>query len=70
MKTQSLDIVYNPEAVNWLIDFFTKPLHQTNDTNLRAAARQKYQAIKTATKNELIKNWEKILAGDLVSEPA
>lgn len=68
MKTQSLDIVYNPEAVNWLIDFFTKPLHQTSDTNLRVAARQKYQAIKAATKNELIKNWERILAGDLVSE--
>ncbi|KAK6626649.1 hypothetical protein RUM44_009125 [Polyplax serrata] len=65
MKTQSLDIVYNPEAVNWLIDFFTKPLHQTSDTNLRVAARQKYQAIKAATKNELIKNWERILAGDL-----
>ena len=56
MKTQSLDIVYNPEAINWLTDFFTKPLHQTTNTNLRAAARKKYQAIKAATKNELIKN--------------
>lgn len=67
VKTQSLDIVYNPEAVHWLTDFFTKPLLPATDSNLRTAARKKYQAIKTATKNELIKNWEQILAGDLVS---
>lgn len=65
MKTQSLDIVYNPGAFAWLIDFFTKP-QQTIGSNLRSAARRKYQAIKTATKNELIKNWEEIVAGDLV----
>lgn len=68
LRTQSLDIVYNPDAVKWLSDFFTKPLHQSTDTNLRIAARQKYQAIKAATKNELIKNWEQILAGDLVRD--
>ncbi|XP_055378948.1 intermembrane lipid transfer protein Vps13D [Condylostylus longicornis] len=58
VKTKSLDIVYNVEAVKWLTEFFMNPLQVAN-------AKQKLEQIKYSTKMKLIKNWKSMLEGDL-----
>lgn len=58
IKSQSLDIVYNVDAINWIVDFVMKP-HQV------MSARRKIEAMKNKTKMELIKSWEQVLEGDL-----
>ncbi|XP_058447485.1 intermembrane lipid transfer protein Vps13D isoform X2 [Malaya genurostris] len=58
VKSQSLDIVYNTDAVKWLLDFLTKP-HQQYDT------RRKLEDMKNKTKMELMRNWKNILEGHL-----
>ena len=58
VKSQSLDIVYNTEALNWLIDFLCKP-HKMSE------AKMKIEDMKNKTKKELMKNWESILEGHL-----
>ncbi|XP_054285267.1 intermembrane lipid transfer protein VPS13D-like [Macrosteles quadrilineatus] len=62
IHSQALDVVYNPGAVKWLIDFFVRPF-QTSDPSFRAAARQGYNAMKQRTKQELLRNWDRILQG-------
>ncbi|KYN30792.1 Vacuolar protein sorting-associated protein 13D [Trachymyrmex septentrionalis] len=57
--SQSLDIVYNPTVIYWLIDFMCKP-HRSVSSN------QRFQAMKRRTRRQLIKNWEQILDGDFV----
>ncbi|KAL6266404.1 hypothetical protein P5V15_003257 [Pogonomyrmex californicus] len=57
--SQSLDIVYNPTVIYWLIDFMCKP-HRSASSN------QRFQAMKRRTRRQLIKNWEQILDGDFV----
>ncbi|KAL0131079.1 hypothetical protein PUN28_002577 [Cardiocondyla obscurior] len=57
--SQSLDIVYNPIVIYWLIDFIFKP-HRSVSSN------QRFQAMKRRTRRQLIKNWEQILDGDFV----
>jgi vacuolar protein sorting-associated protein 13D len=64
-----VDVVYNPAAVKWLADFFTRP-HQTPDAQLRHAARHRYEAVKQKTKQEFMRNWEQILEGKLASSLA
>lgn len=59
MYSQSLDIVYNPTVIYWLIDFIYKP-HRSASSN------QQLQAMKRRTRRQLIKNWEQILDGDFV----
>ncbi|XP_011264993.1 vacuolar protein sorting-associated protein 13D isoform X1 [Camponotus floridanus] len=59
MYSQSLDIVYNPTVIYWLIDFIYKP-HRSTSSN------QQFQAMKRRTRRQLIKNWEQILDGDFV----
>ncbi|XP_055600875.1 intermembrane lipid transfer protein Vps13D isoform X2 [Uranotaenia lowii] len=58
VKSQSLEIVYNTDAVKWLIDFLSKP-HQQYDT------RRKLEDMKNKTKLELMRNWKNILEGHL-----
>ncbi|XP_046414322.1 vacuolar protein sorting-associated protein 13D isoform X1 [Neodiprion fabricii] len=58
VNSKSLDVVYNPVAMRWLIDFTCKPY--------RHASNQKLQAMKRRTRKQLMKNWEQILEGDLV----
>ncbi|XP_044592109.1 vacuolar protein sorting-associated protein 13D isoform X2 [Cotesia glomerata] len=58
LTTRSLDIVYNPLAFKWLVDFISKP-HKSSST-------QRLQAMKRRTRRQLIKNWEQILEGDFV----
>lgn len=58
IKSQALDIVYNKSAVQWLVDFICKP-HQM------AATRRRINDMKLRTKQELMKNWEQLLEGDL-----
>ncbi|RZF46007.1 hypothetical protein LSTR_LSTR006773 [Laodelphax striatellus] len=62
VKSESLDIVYNPDAAKWLLEFFTWP-HQNMDPSFRLAARQGYNAMKQRTKKELLRNWDSILQG-------
>ncbi|XP_034247458.1 vacuolar protein sorting-associated protein 13D isoform X2 [Thrips palmi] len=64
VRSQSLDVVYNPAAVEWLTNFFTQPYQQL-DGALRQAARHGYQAMKRRTRQELMRNWEELLEGHL-----
>ncbi|XP_075234181.1 vacuolar protein sorting 13D [Lycorma delicatula] len=64
IRSESIDVVYNPGATKWIIDFFTIP-HQTVDPNFKSAARQSYHAMKQRTKQELLRNWDNILQGHL-----
>lgn len=66
VRSQSLDVVYNPAAVEWLTNFFTQPYQQL-DWALRQAARHGYQAMKRRTRQELMRNWGELLEGHLVS---
>lgn len=61
-----MDVVYNPEVVKWLVDFFIRP-HQKPDAQLRLAAKHRYEKMKQRTKEEFMRNWEQILEGDLVT---
>lgn len=56
IRTKSLDVVYQPSVVKWLTEFICLP-HQ------RATTHSRIEAMKTRTKNELIKNWEQMLHG-------
>ncbi|CAH1134889.1 unnamed protein product [Ceutorhynchus assimilis] len=56
MKTKCLDVVYQPNAVKWLVNFVCFP-HQRDITQSRI------EAMKSKTKKELLKNWEQILEG-------
>ena len=56
VNSRSLDVVYNPFAILWLIDFVCKP-H-------RYSSNQRLQAMKRRTRRQLMKNWEQILEGD------
>ena len=67
IRSQSLDVVYNPTAVEWLTNFFTQPYQQL-DWALRQAARHGYQAMKQRTRRELMRNWEELLEGHLVCD--
>uniref|UniRef100_A0A182Q6S0 UBA domain-containing protein n=1 Tax=Anopheles farauti TaxID=69004 RepID=A0A182Q6S0_9DIPT len=58
VKSESLDIVYNMEAVRWLVDFLAKP-HQQYD------ARRRLEDMKNKTKQELMRNWNYIIEGHL-----
>ncbi|XP_058059682.1 intermembrane lipid transfer protein Vps13D [Anopheles bellator] len=58
VKSKSLDIVYNMDAVRWLVDFLVKP-HQQYD------ARRRLEDMKNKTKQELMRNWNYIIEGHL-----
>uniref|UniRef100_A0A0A9WG36 Vacuolar protein sorting-associated protein 13D n=3 Tax=Lygus hesperus TaxID=30085 RepID=A0A0A9WG36_LYGHE len=62
VRSKSLDIVYNPGATKWIVDFFTAP-HQSKESGLRQAARQGYHAMKRKTKQQLLNNWDYIIYG-------
>ena len=61
VTSRSLDVVYNPLAMRWLVDFIYEP-HRTDD----ASNNQRLQAMKRRTRRRLMKNWEQILEGDSV----
>lgn len=67
IKSQSLDIVYNADAIKWLLDFFVKP-HQETGVELKKAAKMRYYSMKQKTKEELLKNWDNILQGHEVKK--
>lgn len=58
LYSKSLDIVYNPVAIKWLMEFISKPHKDSSN--------QRLQAMKRRTRRQLIKNWEQILEGDFV----
>nr|XP_031830525.1 vacuolar protein sorting-associated protein 13D isoform X1 [Nomia melanderi] len=58
VNSRSLDVVYNPTVIQWLIDFICEPY--------RSLSNQRIQAMKRRTRRQLIKNWEQILDGDFV----
>lgn len=59
VKSESLDIVYQPNVVRWFIEFIYLPLQ-------RDIAQNQIEAMKKKTKKELIKNWEHIFSGGKV----
>lgn len=59
IKSKSLDIVYNTEALRWIINFFTSPLNVFN-TNKRFTERKK------PAKPLFFKNWKNLLMENLV----
>lgn len=59
VTSRSLDIVYNPMAIHWLIDYIYEP-HRSDSSS------QRLQAIKRRTRKQIMKNWEQILEGDIV----
>lgn len=61
IKSKSLDVVYQPSAVKWLVEFLCLP-HQDQ----RIITQMRIEAVKIRTKKELIKNWDKILDGSTV----
>ncbi|XP_016844832.1 vacuolar protein sorting-associated protein 13D isoform X2 [Nasonia vitripennis] len=58
VNSRSLDVVYNPLAIRWLVDFICEP-HRSDGSN-----NQRLQAMKRRTRRQLMKNWEQILEGD------
>lgn len=62
IKSQSLDIVYNADAIKWLLNFFVKP-HQESEIEMKKVAKMRYYSMKQKTKEEFLKNWENILQG-------
>ncbi|XP_058797313.1 intermembrane lipid transfer protein Vps13D isoform X2 [Phymastichus coffea] len=60
VNSRSLDVVYNPLAMRWLVDFICEPHRSDGSNNLRL------QAMKRRTRRQLMKNWEQILEGDTV----
>ncbi|XP_012282695.1 vacuolar protein sorting-associated protein 13D isoform X2 [Orussus abietinus] len=58
VHSRSLDVVYNPLAMKWLMDFLCGPHRDSSDRRL--------QAMKRRTRRRLIRNWEQILEGDFV----
>uniref|UniRef100_A0AAR5PHD2 UBA domain-containing protein n=1 Tax=Dendroctonus ponderosae TaxID=77166 RepID=A0AAR5PHD2_DENPD len=59
VRTKCLDVVYQPNAVKWMLNFLCFP-HQRDITQSRI------EAMKSKTKLELFKNWEHILGGRVV----
>lgn len=57
IKSRSLDIVYNTDVLNWIIDFLSKPHLQS--------AQKKFAVMKHKTKMELKKNLNDIIEGRL-----
>lgn len=58
VNSRSLDVVYNPIAIRWLLDFVYEP-HRIDGSN-----NHRLQAMKRRTRRQLMKNWEQILEGD------
>ena len=56
IKSRSLDIVYNIEVINWIVEFLSKP---------QLGARRKIEAMKQKTKLGIKKNWDHIIEGRL-----
>lgn len=60
VKTKCLDVVYQANAVKWLMDFICLPYQ-------RDITQSRIEAMKSRTKKEFIKNWEQILEGRAVA---
>ena len=56
---QALEVVYNPEATKWLLEFVSRP-HRT-------AARRRLEQIRQRTKDEFFRNWDQVLKGNNVN---
>ncbi|XP_042225636.1 vacuolar protein sorting-associated protein 13D-like isoform X3 [Homarus americanus] len=74
VNSSALDIVYNPSALDAIKAFFTTPYQKRDDvgyvpqmTALTSAAKKRYEELKEQTKQELKRNWEQIMEGDLMT---
>ncbi|KAK9746972.1 Vacuolar sorting-associated protein 13, N-terminal [Popillia japonica] len=56
VRSKCLDVVYQPAAIKWLIEFVLLPYQ-------RVITHSSIEAMKTRTKKGLIKNWEQMLDG-------
>ncbi|XP_064107510.1 intermembrane lipid transfer protein VPS13D-like isoform X2 [Macrobrachium nipponense] len=73
VNSSALDIVYNPSALEAISNFFTTPYQKREGTGsssqmtaLTSAAKKRYEELKEQTKQELMRNFEHIMEGDLV----
>ncbi|GFW33195.1 vacuolar protein sorting-associated protein 13D [Trichonephila clavipes] len=70
ITTRALDVVYNPQVLRCITDFFS--LHHgksstdfsVSELRLTAAARARYETLKQQTKAELQQKWDEILDGE------
>ncbi|GFQ85231.1 vacuolar protein sorting-associated protein 13D [Trichonephila clavata] len=70
ITTRALDVVYNPQVLRCVTDFFS--LHHgksptdfsVSELRLTAAARARYETLKQQTKAELQQKWDEILDGE------
>ncbi|CAG9856524.1 unnamed protein product [Phyllotreta striolata] len=63
VKSESLDIVYQPDVIKWFMEFVYQPLYSPAVAPIQTP-------IKTNTKIELMKNWEHIISAGKVSRSA
>ncbi|XP_047493790.1 vacuolar protein sorting-associated protein 13D-like isoform X6 [Penaeus chinensis] len=73
VSSTSLDIVYNPSALEVISNFFTTPYQKKEGygqsaqmTALTTAAKKRYEELKEQTKQELKRNWDQIMDGSLM----
>ncbi|KAK8735874.1 hypothetical protein OTU49_017439, partial [Cherax quadricarinatus] len=74
VSSSALDVVYNPSALEAIKAFFTTPYQKKDDvgylpqmTALTSAAKKRYEELKEQTKQELKRNWDQIIEGDLMT---
>uniref|UniRef100_T1J4D0 UBA domain-containing protein n=1 Tax=Strigamia maritima TaxID=126957 RepID=T1J4D0_STRMM len=65
IQSQSIDLVYNPSAIQCFLDFFTLGFSaRHSELKLTSVAKTRYEELKKQTKFELRKNWNQIIEGD------
>ena len=69
IKTQPLDIVYNPKAISRVKEFFsldsyTGTSSKISEIDLLRTAQTRYEELKEQTKAELKETWDKLLEAD------
>lgn len=69
ITTRALDVVYNPQVLRRVTEFFSLHHKSANDFSvselkLTAAARARYEVLKQQTKAELQHKWDQILDGE------
>ncbi|XP_063884386.1 intermembrane lipid transfer protein VPS13D-like isoform X2 [Scylla paramamosain] len=77
ITSSALDMVYNPAALDAIKVFFTLPYYKRGVGGdygltpqmaaLTSAARKRYEELKEQTKQELKRNWEQMMEGDMVN---
>ncbi|XP_043215701.1 vacuolar protein sorting-associated protein 13D-like [Amphibalanus amphitrite] len=70
VTSRSLDVVYNPEALRLMRQFFTARRSDADAerlARLENAARVRYESLKRQTREELMQTWEQMVEGDNIA---